>query len=240
MHNLSPMSKPTNLQSDAARRALAAEKELDGFAYSVSHDFRGPLRTILGAAMIMEEDHAEHLNAEALDELKRIKRAAQTMSGLIDSLLRYSRLARQEMHPADFDLTELAGEVAVEIGRGHPEVDFDIAEGIRIHGDAALWRLICAELFDNAVKFGGKHVGLHVRDGELSYSDDGIGFEPKQAARIMFPLEQLNANEYAGTGMGLALVQRAVVRHGGVLIPEGEPNKGATFRICGLSIIGEA
>lgn len=230
------MSRPTDTPSDAERRALAAEKELEGFAYSVSHDFRGPLRTILGAAMILEEDHADQLSEEALAELNRIKRGAQTMSGLIDALLRYSRLGRQEMHPADLDLAELAEEVAVEIGRKYPEVEFRIADGMHLHGDPSLWRLICAELFDNAAKFGGKHIRLEARDGEIVCSDDGIGFEPEQAARIMFPFEQLNANEYGGTGMGLALVQRAIARHGGVLIAEGEPNKGATFRICGLAL----
>jgi light-regulated signal transduction histidine kinase (bacteriophytochrome) len=201
------------LVADAERRVAAAERELEGFAYAVSHDFRGPLRSILSASMIISEDYGEKLPQPAHDELKRITRSAQKISGLIDALLAYSRLARQVMSVEDVDVSGKAKFLAAGFLRRRDDLEITVDPGITLHCDPVLLDVILQQVLDNAAKFGGTHVHVSAVEGGFSVKDDGVGFEAAQAERIFLPFEKLLGEEYAGAGMGLALVQRAVARH---------------------------
>jgi len=212
----------------AEARAAAAEKELEGFAYSVSHDLRGPLRTIMSGAMILQEDYGDKLPSDAKDELQRISRSAQKMSGLIDALLRYSRLGRQEMKPGDVDVSALAQSVAQDLMHKHGGVAITVEPGITAHADAPLTKVVLEQILENAVKFGGKQISVSGTPEGFAVKDDGPGFLPEQGERIFLPFEKLNGDEFPGYGMGLALVQRAVARHRGTVRAEGKENGGAT------------
>jgi PAS domain S-box-containing protein len=216
----------------------AANKEMEGFTYSVSHDLRGPLRAIMSTSMILREDYSEALPEDAQQHLDRQAKAASKMGSLIDDLLKLSRIARQEMNRADVDLSEMATEVYEEIaGRELCEnVQFAVEDGLSAKVDSKLFRLVVLNLIDNACKFspgGGKiTLGREIRNGETIFfvRDEGIGFDQQYAEKMFLPFERLVLeSEFPGTGIGLANVKRIVERHGGKIWSEGELGKGSTF-----------
>ncbi len=216
----------------AEERAAAAEKELEGFAYSVSHDLRGPLRSIMSGAMILEEDFLDKLPAAAFEELARINASARKMSGLIDALLRYSRLGRQEMHVGSVDVSAVADTIAGELTRRTNSVEVTVDPDIRVSADSTLLRTVVLELIENAAKFGARHVWVQRTDGGFSVRDDGIGLSEEHAERIFLPFEKVNGDEYPGAGMGLSLVMRAIVRHHGTVSVSSSPSEaGSVFRV---------
>ena len=218
----------------------AANKELEAFAYSVSHDLLAPLRGIDGFSQALLEDYGDQLDETGRDYLNRVRTAVQRMAGLIDDLLKLSRLTRAEMHHQTLDLGELAGKIAAELQKGEPErqVDFDIAIGISARGDRALLETALENLLRNAWKFTGRRaqarieLGVTQQNGERVYyvRDDGAGFDMAYAGKLFGAFQRLHdAAEFPGNGIGLAIVNRVILRHGGRIWAEAERDKGATF-----------
>jgi PAS domain S-box-containing protein len=226
--------------ADRTAQLEAANRELEAFGYSVSHDLRAPLRSIDGFVHALQEDCADGLSAQGLHYLDRVRAAAQRLGGLIDDLLALARVTRSEMRRTPVDLSALAGEIAAELARGEPQrrVEVAIAPGLTARGDPVLLRLALENLLGNAWKYTGKRPLAHIAVGAAHYNgerayfvrDDGAGFDPDDAHKLFGPFQRLHPpSEFEGSGIGLATVQRIVHRHGGRVWAEGQPNAGATF-----------
>jgi PAS domain S-box-containing protein len=217
-----------------------ANRELQTFGYSVSHDLRAPLRAITGFSEALEEDLATVPAGPVHEHLGRIRAAARRMDELIEDLLKLSRVLRTEMHRAPIDLSQLAGTVAEELRQAWPgrEVAVAIAPGMTCEGDARLLRIVMENLMGNAWKFttgrsparievGWEQVG----DARAYFvRDNGAGFDMTQVRRLFIPFQRLHpAEAFPGHGIGLATVQRILARHGGKAWAEGRPGDGATF-----------
>ena len=218
----------------------AANKELQAFSYSVSHDLIAPLRSIDGFSRALLEDCADQLNPQGREYLGRVRAASQRMAELIDDLLSLSRVTRTDMRRERVDLSALARNIAEEFQRMQPErqVTFAIAEGLAVNGDPGLLRIVMENLLGNAWKFTGKHtqakieVGVIQDDHKSTYlvRDDGAGFDMTYANKLFGAFQRLHGStEFEGTGIGLATVERIVQRHGGRIWAEGAVEKGATF-----------
>jgi PAS domain S-box-containing protein len=228
-------------------RLELANKELEAFSYSVSHDLRAPLRSIDGFSQALLEDYSNGLDAEGKDHLQRVRAATQRMAQLIDDMLNLSRVMRSDMQRGRVDLTELAKTIAAELKKIEPErqVDFVIAEGLAVNGDKRLLELALENLLGNAWKFTGKHPRARIEFGVADQEglpagqagkpvyfvrDDGAGFEMAYAEKLFGAFQRLHSlTEFPGTGVGLATVQRIIHRHGGLVWAEGAVDKGATF-----------
>ena len=218
----------------------AAYKELEAFSYSVSHDLRAPLRSIDGFSQVLLEDYMDKLDAAGQDALKRVRAAAQRMAQLIDDMLKLSRVTRSEMHLETVDLSAMAHAVLDELQRTQPErqVNCVIVEGIVAKGDTQLLRAVLENLLGNAWKFTGKHgcarieFGKTQREGETTYfvRDNGAGFDMAFVNKLFGAFQRLHpVEEFPGTGIGLATVQRIIRRHRGRVWAEGALAQGATF-----------
>jgi signal transduction histidine kinase/CheY-like chemotaxis protein len=218
----------------------AANRELEAFAYSASHDLRAPLRSIEGFARILLEDLAERLGDEGREHLERIRHAAGRMNALIDDLLMLSMAGRQEMRPAEVDLGALAADILAELQRAVPDrrMTTPVAAGCKATGDARLLRVLLQNLLENAVKYTGRQAEARIefgctgsgRDRVFHVRDNGAGFDPQRAKRLFEPFQRFHrAEEFEGTGIGLATSSRIVARHGGRIWAEAEPDKGAAF-----------
>jgi signal transduction histidine kinase len=219
---------------------LAANKELEAFSYSVSHDLRAPLRGIDGFSLALLEDYADKLDEDGRDYLHRVRAATQRMGILIDDLLGLSRVTRTEMRLEKADLGAIARSVAAELQKTQPQrqVDFRIAEGLEAFVDSHLLRIALENLMGNAWKFTSKRESACIEfasthcDGRLTYyvRDDGAGFDPAYADRLFGAFQRLHdKNDFPGTGVGLATVQRIIHRHGGRIWAESAVDRGATF-----------
>ncbi len=225
-----------------------ANKELKDFAYSVSHDLRAPLRSIVGFSQALVEDYAEKLGAEGRDYLQRVSAASRHMGDLIDGLLRLSRLARDKMYREMVDLSAMARSIVPELKRLAPEreVEFIIAPGLTANCDGRMLRVVLENLLGDAWKFTGKRSDARIefgvldpsRDGEAKHAgkpvyfvrDNGVGFDMAYADKLFAAFQRLHSpTEFPGTGIGLATVQRIIQRHEGRVWAEGEVGKGATF-----------
>ncbi len=218
----------------------AANEELESFSYSVSHDLRAPLRTIDGFSHALLEDCADRLDDTGRTHLNRIRAATQRMGLLIDDLLNLSRLSRTEMHTQSVDISALASAIANGLQEGLPRrgVELRIRNGLRTLGDPGLLRVVLENLLGNAWKFTSTHesalieFGAAVSNGKAAFfvRDDGAGFDPAYADRLFGAFQRLHSmTEFAGTGIGLATVQRIVRRHGGEIWAESAVGRGATF-----------
>lgn len=215
-------------------------RELESFSYSVSHDLRGPLRSIVGFSSILLEEYAGRLGEEGRGFLERIVAAGHTMGELIDGLLRLSRVSRTELQTGPVDLGRMAEDIARELRAaepGHP-VRLYLPGAVEATGDRSLLMVLMENLLGNAWKFTrGRtdplvEVGMTEHDGRKIYyvRDNGAGFDMNYAARLFRPFERLHSpGEFPGTGIGLATAERVVHRHGGEIWAEGEPGEGATF-----------
>jgi PAS domain S-box-containing protein len=217
-----------------------ANKELDAFSYSVSHDLRAPLRGIDGFSQALLEDYGDKLDAPGQDYLQRVRTAAQRMSALIDDLLNLSRVTRSEIRREKLDLSAVVRSIADELQRGTPtrNVTFVITDGLTVNGDSRLLRVAIENLLGNAWKYTSGHpcarieFGLDQSNGQPAYfiRDDGAGFDPRYSDRLFGAFQRLHAlTEFPGTGIGLATVQRIIRRHGGEIWADGAVEKGATF-----------
>ncbi len=232
------------LEDRVAKRTIqleVANKELEAFSYSVSHDLRAPLRSIDGFSQFLLEDYCEQLDDQGKDYLQRIRAAAQRMAQLIDDLLNLSRVTRSDMRGERVDLSALAETITAELQQAHPDqtVACIIAPGLIADGDAHLLRIVLENLFGNAWKFTSRHPRAHIEfgsmqqpDGSLAYfvRDDGAGFDMAYADKLFGAFQRLHGmTEFPGTGIGLATVQRIIQRHGGRIWAAAAPEKGATF-----------
>lgn len=218
----------------------SANKELEAFSYSVSHDLRAPLRGMAGFARILMEDYSEQLPDDAVRSLKRIQDNAQKMGTLIDDLLAFSRLSRQALAKQPIFPDGLVRQIFDELRGEQNEHSLDIViqEMPQFQGDPALFKQVYVNLLANALKFTRKRnpgrieIGCRQGDGETIYyvKDNGVGFDMRYANKLFGVFQRLHdAKEYEGTGVGLAIVQRVILRHGGRLWAEAEIDKGATF-----------
>ncbi len=229
------------LSEDMAARNVELEyanRELESFVYSVSHDLRAPLRSIMGFTKIVMEDYAGTLDAQGRDYLDRIARGSARMSHLIDALLDLSRISRQEVQRTDVDLSAMAGSIISELREAHPDrqVDVRIGEGVSAFADRRLIELVLSNLLDNAWKFTARsgsariEFGADEKDGPTVYyvRDNGVGFDQEYAEKMFLPFHRLHSDsEYEGTGIGLSIVERIVRRHGGRIWAEGAAGGGA-------------
>ena len=217
-----------------------ANKELEAFAYSVSHDLRTPLRGIDGFSQALLEDYANKLDKDGKHYLERVRAGTQRMGQLIDDILNFSRIGRNKMKPKSLDLNKPARKISKELQQLDPErkVEFTIQEEIIVNGDAHLLQIVLENLLGNAWKFtAGRsdakiEFGMTVEKGKrVCYvKDNGVGFDMKYADKLFIPFHRLHhAEEYEGTGIGLANVQRIIHRHGGQIRVESAPNVGTTF-----------
>ena len=219
----------------------AANKELEAFSYSVSHDLRAPLRSIDGFSQALLEDYTDKLDEGGQDYLRRVRAASQRMGHLIDDILKLSRVIRAEVRREEIDLSGLAREVAGELREQQPErpVEWTIHENVTAFADAGLMRAVLQNLLGNAWKFTGKQPHPRIEfgttrqeDGTCVYfvRDNGAGFDMAYAQKLFGAFQRLHAeSEFAGTGIGLATVQRIIHRHGGRIWAESAVGQGATF-----------
>jgi PAS domain S-box-containing protein len=224
----------------ASEALAAANRELESFSYSVSHDLRTPLRGIDGFSRALEEDFGPELPAEARDHIARIRRAARRMAQIIDDLLALSRLARHGLVRERVDLSSLARDVDAALRATEPDrdVEFHVGPGLVTEGDGRLLRLLLENLLGNAWKYTSRRAkaridfGAQERAGERAYfvRDDGAGFDMTYADKLFGAFQRLHsASEFPGSGIGLATAARIVHRHGGRVWAEGHPDQGATF-----------
>jgi light-regulated signal transduction histidine kinase (bacteriophytochrome) len=227
----------------------AVNKELEAFAYSVSHDLRAPLRSIGGFSQALLEDYESELDAEGQDYLRRVVAASQHMGQLIDDLLQLSRLTRREMRREQVDLSALARSVATRLREAEPHrpVEFVIAERVFARGDERLLTVVLENLLGNAWKFTSRRpearieFGVTSHEGQAAYyvGDNGAGFDMAYADRLFRPFQRLHSEaDFEGTGIGLTTVQRVVHRHGGRVWASAKPDQGSTFYFT-LAATGE-
>ncbi len=231
------------LLMESRRQATAAEaanKELEAFSYSVSHDLRAPLRAIDGFSQALLEDYSESLPAKGQDYLRRTRAAAQRMAELIDDLLRLARVTRAELRREKVDLSAIATSVITDLRQRATErlVEVRVQPDVGADADPRLIRITLENLLGNAWKFTAGtanptiEFGLREEDGKCSYfvRDNGAGFDMKYVERLFGAFQRLHSDkEFPGTGIGLATVQRIIARHGGRIWAEASVGSGATF-----------
>jgi signal transduction histidine kinase len=217
----------------------AANRELEAFSYSVSHDLRTPLRAIDGFTQALVEDCGTQLDAKARADLDRVCSAARRMSQLIDDLLDLARIARLPLERKQVDLSELVRNIAAELRLAAPnrKARFLIADGLTAAADPVLVEMVLRNLLGNAWKFTSSHPAARIEFGKTSGSgervffvrDDGVGFDMTYANKLFVPFQRLHTgHEFPGSGIGLAIVKRIVRRHGGRVWFESEVNGGTT------------
>lgn len=215
-------------------------QELESFTYSVSHDLRTPLIRMAGFSRALLEDYGESLDERGRHYAERVQASAGRMGQLIDDLMRLSRVSRTELRRRSVDVSTIADEIVQELRRQDPgrDVEVHIVADLRMHADPALLRIVLQNLLENAWKFtrDADHprieLGSCSHDGErvCVVSDNGAGFDASYAGKLFTPFQRLHhEEEFAGTGIGLATVQRIVHRHGGHAWAEGTPGRGARF-----------
>lgn len=218
----------------------SANKELEAFCYSVSHDLRAPLRTIHGFSSALREDFIDQLGDEGKDFLTRIEKAALRMEGLIENFLSLSRMTQQEMVYKPVSLTEIAENVCRQLDETNTNRDINVTiqSNLSGYGDESMLRIALENLFSNAYKFTAKNSQTHIEFGlqpnnkqaRFFIKDDGVGFNVKQKDKLFAPFQRLHAPEdFPGSGIGLATVQRIIHRHGGRIWAEPGNDKGAIF-----------
>ncbi len=221
----------------------AANTELEDFCYCVSHDLRGPLRTLDGFSHALLDEFSEKFEPRAVEWLGKIRGASQHMGRLIDDLLALSRLSRGEIRRRPVNVSKLAREVADELRANEPdrEVTFEMADGVTVDGDTTLLHVVLQNLIGNAWKFTGQCEAARIVFGRLDdhdeegcevlfVRDNGVGFDMDYADKLFGAFERLHGgDEFEGSGIGLATVDRVVKRHGGRVWAEASPGKGATF-----------
>jgi len=236
-HELSERNE--TLRRNAAE-LLAANQELDAFAYSVSHDLRAPLRSIDGFSQVLLEDYAAQLDQAGRDSLQRVRAASQRMGTLIDDLLKLARVTRVEMRTEVVDVSGMARDIVADLQRtdADRQVEFVIAPGLTARADPPLLRVALENLLRNSWKYTGKQPRPRVEFGSIDANggrafmvrDNGAGFDMKYMDKLFGVFQRLHsAAEFEGTGVGLATVRRIINRHGGQIWAEGTVDQGATF-----------
>jgi signal transduction histidine kinase len=232
-----------------AEKLSQANRELESFAYSVSHDLRAPLRSISGFSTALEEDYGATLPEEANEYLQRLRKAAERMDRLIDDILQLSRMSRYDMHCEQVDLSALAEDIIKQLQEQEPDrnVACTIQPGLLIQGDSHLLRIMLDNLLGNAWKYTGKQESAEIFFGRADNDaplppgndehsviycvrDNGVGFDMAYADKLFTPFQRLHAEkDFPGTGIGLATVQRILRRHGGNAWVDSSPGAGTAF-----------
>lgn len=226
--------------SERTAELEAANKELEAFAYSVSHDLRAPLRGIDGWSLALAEDYSHLLDERGHKYLARVRSETQRMGMLIDDLLQLSRVTRQPMQRTEVDLTNIAEGIAARIQQAQNTRSFEFVfqPGLTTPGDARLLEIALTNLFDNAAKFTGPRTAPRIEFGQMEQDgdhvffikDNGVGFDMTYAGTLFGAFQRLHKpSEFPGTGIGLATVNRVIRRHGGRIWAEAKINEGATF-----------
>jgi PAS domain S-box-containing protein len=230
----------------------AANRELDSFAYAVSHDLRAPLRAMSGFSQALAQDYGSQLQGDAKVYLEQIDLASHKMSDLIDGLLVLSRSTRGELQYDTLDISAMAEHMLAEMRQINPErtVSVQVEAGLQAQGDTRMIELVLHNLLSNAWKYTGRaqaaniRVYTEMRDGVKHFcvADNGAGFDMAHANRLFKPFQRLHRQEeFPGIGIGLATVQRIVHRHGGIIEASGAPGKGAVFcfTLAGMSKLSQ-
>jgi light-regulated signal transduction histidine kinase (bacteriophytochrome) len=218
----------------------ASTKELDAFAYSVSHDLRAPLRSLHGFSQVLLEDYSDQLDETGVGHLRRLQVNATLMAQLLDDLLRLSRTTRVELRRQSIDLTSMSEAILADLAANEPErhVKVSVEPKLREDGDLHLVRLALQNLIANAWKFTAHREEAEITIGSVVQGtqraffvrDDGAGFDPRFQNKLFEPFQRLHsAADFEGSGIGLAIVQRVILRHGGVIWAESALGEGATF-----------
>jgi signal transduction histidine kinase len=226
--------------TERTAQLAAANKELEAFAYSVSHDLRAPLRHIDGYVDLLIARCRSGLNDQCLHYADTISGSARQMGVLIDDLLQFSRTGRAEMHRDNINMNQALNEALSVLKEGYTErnIEWNIADLPSVHGDYAMLRQVWSNLLGNAIKYTRLQdaayieIGSYKNDGELVFyiSDNGVGFDMKYAGKLFGVFQRLHSQEeFEGTGIGLATVQRIITRHGGRIWAEAVLNQGARF-----------
>jgi light-regulated signal transduction histidine kinase (bacteriophytochrome) len=221
-----------------AAQLEATNKELESFSYSVSHDLRAPLRAIDGFALMLQEDCAATLNDEGRRYLAVIRDNSRRMGALIDDLLQFSRLGRQLVADHEINVNSLVREVIEEASASAPTAQIRVDPLPSARGDRSLLRQVWVNLISNAIKYSskvrqpqiqisGRQVGA---ENHYSVKDNGVGFNMAYVGKLFGVFQRLHrADDFGGTGVGLAIVHRVVTRHGGRVWADGEVDRGAEF-----------
>ena len=218
-----------------------ANKELEAFSYSVSHDLRAPLRTVDGFSAALEEDYGDKLEGEGKDFLRRVRNGVQRMGELIDALLTLSRVTRADLNRETVDVSALAQSLVDEFRTRYPErsLEFRIEPGLEAEADPKLLRVALENLLENAVKYTSRTEHAVIEIGKMNHNgssgfyvrDNGVGFDMQYVGKLFGAFQRLHGDkDFQGSGIGLATVQRIVRRHGGQIKAEGEVGRGATFQ----------
>lgn len=243
--NLQPVAEENIIYavvSDVTEQKTLAEacRELESFSFSVSHDLRSPLRSICGYSEQLLEDYGGNLDDQGRRYVENILNGGRRMAQIIEAMLDFSTISRNELHRENVDLSELAVVVMAELRLSAPErmVSFTIAEGLVVNGDARLLRSVMENLFGNAWKYTGNVPHSCIEFGKTEEGgasvffvrDNGAGFDMAHSDRLFVPFQRLHLErEFPGNGIGLATVQRIIQRHGGRIWAESAPARGATF-----------
>jgi signal transduction histidine kinase len=216
-----------------------ANKELESFSYSISHDLRAPIRTIDGFSQALLEDYIKVLDDQGQNYLRRLHEGAQQMNKMIDAILRLSRETRRELHCEPVDLTAVTENIVTKLNEEFPDYHVNTTIGdIQVYGDKELLTTVLTNLLRNAWKFTKNtpnpqvEIGTTSKNGETIHfvKDNGAGFDMKYADKLFVLFQRLhNAQEYPGIGIGLSIVKHIINKHGGHVWAEGSPGKGATF-----------
>ena len=226
--------------SERTRELLAANRELEAFSYSVSHDLRGPLDALNGFSYVLLQQYGDKLDANGREIVTHIRASGKRMTDLIDDLLNLSRVTTRVMHVEKVDLSALVHSVAEELRRSDParKVSFVVSDSLEAQGDVGLMRIVFENLLRNSWKYTSRHeqakieFGAEQRNGDTVYyvRDDGAGFDPRSTDRLFHPFQRLHSkSEFPGNGIGLVTVQRIIHRHRGEVWAEGQVERGATF-----------
>jgi len=218
----------------------SSNKELEGFSYSVSHDLRAPLRSMAGFSTVLLEDYSEKLDHDGKQYLERIRDSGVLMGQLMDDLLKLSRVTRSDLYRGKMDLSDMAKKITADLAKDEPQrkVKITITPNIIAYGDKNLLGLVLENLLGNAWKYTSKTAEPRIEMGVIEHSgkqayfvrDNGVGFDMTYANKLFKPFQRLHkASEFAGTGIGLATVQRIISRHGGQVWAEAKVTEGATF-----------
>jgi light-regulated signal transduction histidine kinase (bacteriophytochrome) len=248
MNNNNSHDPNDNTSAQALRQSLnqcevqlaQTQQEITGLLYAISHDLRAPLRAITGFNQALREHLEGHIDDTGKHFLQRLEQSAQRMSAMIDALMSISRTAQSDMVLIDFDLATIAQEVVTELAVRYPQHQprVSIAASLPIHGDARLLKQAITKLLENAWKctMGCPHphieIGSTAETKHTTYfvRDNGVGFDMSLANKLFIPFQQLHGSEaLRGQGLGLAIAQRIIARHGGRIWAQAEPHHGAQF-----------
>lgn len=219
-----------------------ANQELESFSYSVSHDLRGPLRAINGFTQILVEDYSNKLDTDGKDILHEIIANAKKMGDLIDNLLQFSRMGKQQVTMVSVNVKQLIDAAIEEVKLLYPgrKLHIKINNLANIKGDSSMLKQVFINLISNAVKYTGKkqnpviEIGCYTENDFCTYyiKDNGAGFDMRYYDKLFAVFQRLHSsNEFEGTGVGLAIIQKVIAKHGGKVWAEGAVNKGASFYI---------